>query len=409
MLRRISVTNCKSLRNVKVKFPRLAVLFGPNAAGKSNFIDALQILSRLVSCRTLSEALSGPVRGYPLESFAFPGGGLASLLNSESSAFSIEAETDTGKERYLYRVTVRIQPGSGILSVGDEYLAVVTENGEVKGSPLIEKKGDQLCIRRGSKPALTEPVGLDHTILSDSHFSGAKYRHIELCRSEISGWRTYYLDPRIAMRQPGPPSDIRDIGVSGRGIAPFLFRLKAENPGHFAALLRTLRSLIPGVECLDVELDKKRGLLDISIRQDGTDFSSRIISDGTLRVLGLCAVAVNPLSDSLIGFEEPENGVHPGRLELIADLLSSLAISQKRQVIVTTHSPLLCDAVLRKHRSDPGNVALLRVGQERDGTRIVPIDTTSPLFQDNEIRQAMTSGSEEGIFGELLMRGLIDG
>ena len=296
MLKQISVKNCKSLRNVKVKLPRLAVLFGPNAAEKSNLIDALQILSRLISCRTLSDALSGPVRGYPLESFAFPEGGLASLLDSESSAFSMEADTDTGDKCYRYRVTVQIQPDSGILSVGDEYLAVLTGNGEVRETPLIEKKRDQLCIRRENRPAdpRTAPVGLDHTILSDSHFSGAEYRDIELCRNEIAGWQTYYLDPRIAMRQPCPPSDARDIGVSGHGIAPFLFRLKAENPGHFAALRRTLSAIIPGVEELNVELDRKRGLLDIDIRQDGTEFSSRIISEGILRVLGLCAVAANP-------------------------------------------------------------------------------------------------------------------
>ena len=116
-----------------------------------------------------------------------------------------------------------------------------------------------------------------------------------------------------------------------------------------------------------------------------------------------------PPGTSLIAFEEPENGVHPGRLELIADLLSSLAVSQERQVIVTTHSPLLCDAVLKNHQADPENVSLLLAGQERHGTRIVPIDTESPLFKDNEIRQALTGGAEEGLFAGLMMRGLIDG
>jgi len=394
-----------------VRLPWLAVLFGPNASGKSNFTDALQTLSRLVSCQTLSDALSEPVRGYPLEAFAFPGGGLASLLDSESSAFTLEAEADTGGECYCYRVTVRIQPGSGSLSVGDEYLAVVTEDGRAKGTPLIERTGDRLRIRRGNSPGdlQSRSAEPDRTVLSDSHFSGEEYRHIERCRNEISGWHTYYLDPRIAMRTARPPSDVRDIGVSGEAIAPFLYRLNAENPGHFASLRRTLRSLIPGVEELNVELDKKRGLLDIGIRQDGTEFSSRIISEGTLRVLGLCAIAVNPRGGSLIAFEEPENGVHPNRLELIADLLLSLAIRQKRQVIVTTHSPLLCDAVLKECRAEPENVDLLRVGQDTNGTRIVPLDTGSPLFKDHEIRQALTNGSEEGLFEGLLMRGLIDG
>src|SRR4030042_1642376 len=103
---------------------------------------------------------------------------------------------------------------------------------------------------------------------------------------------------------------------------------------------RTLRSLIPSVDDLVVDLDKQRGTLDIQIQQRGTKFSSRVISEGTLRVLALCTIAVNPWSGSLLAFEQPENGVHPRRIELIAQLLASLATEQKRQVIVTTHSPL---------------------------------------------------------------------
>jgi hypothetical protein len=59
-----------------------------------------------------------------------------------------------------------------------------------------------------------------------------------------------------------------------------------------------------------------------------------------LRVLALCAIAVNPWNGPLSAFEEPENGVHPRRLELIADLLTSLALEQGRQLVVTSHSPL---------------------------------------------------------------------
>ena len=99
-----------------------------------------------------------------------------------------------------------------------------------------------------------------------------------------------------------------------------------------------------------MDLDKRRGTLDILIRQDGTDFSTRIMSEGTLRVLALCAIAANPWGGSLIAFEEPENGVHPRRIELIAQLLISLARNQKRQVIATTHSPVFCDAILKHAR-----------------------------------------------------------
>jgi predicted ATPase len=412
VLKKLIVKGFKSLEDVAVEFPRMAVLFGPNAAGKSNLLDAVQALSRIATSRTLSDALSEPIRGYPIEAFAFPAGGLPSLLSQKTASFSLETHLDVGKEHslYHYRFTVEIQPGSGSLGVRDEYLAALGKRGEPKGNPTIEKVDSQLRVRRKSKPAKPrqEPVGLNYAILSDPRLSGVEYRAIERCRSELAGWRTYYLDPRVAMRSARPPSDVRDIGVLGEDIAPFLYRLRAEHPKHFDAVNRTLRSLIPSVEDLTVDLDKKRGTLDIQVRQGGKEFSSRIVSEGTLRVLALCALTVNPWSGSLLAFEEPENGVHPRRLELIVELLASLAADQGRQVIVTTHSPLFCDAVLRLAKDRPKEIALLRVRQGPIGTEIAPFITSGPLFKDHEIAKALTTGTEDGLFENLILRGMID-
>jgi predicted ATPase len=210
------------------------------------------------------------------------------------------------------------------------------------------------------------------------------------------------------MRSARPPADVRDIGVLGEDIAPFLYRLRAEEPKHFESVKRTLRSLIPSIEDLSVDLDKRRGTLDIQVRQDGTEFSSRIISEGTLRVLALCVIAINPWSGSLLAFEEPENGVHPRRLELITQLLSSLAIEQGRQLIITTHSPLFCDAVLKQGRSHVSDMALLNVRRVGNVTQAQPFDVTGPLFQDHEIARALTAGTEDGLFQGLMLRGMLD-
>lgn len=412
MLSQLKVKGFKSLGEVEIKLPRMAVLFGPNAAGKSNLLDAVQALSRIGTCRTLSDALSEPIRGYPVEAFTFPKGGLVELLSEQTAQFSLEAYLDVGKEhyRYLYRVAVEIQPGSGSLGVMDEYLAALGKKNDPKGSPSIERIDDQLRIRRKSKPAnpRRESIGLNYSILSDPRLSGVEYKAIERCRGELSGWRAYYLDPRVAMRSARPPSDVRDIGVLGEDIAPFLYRLQAENPKHFEAVKRTLRSLIPNVEDLSVDLDKRRGTLDIQVRQGGMDFSSRIVSEGTLRVLALCALAVNPWSGSLLAFEEPENGVHPRRLELIVQLLTSLAIDQGRQIIITTHSPLFCDAVLKRAKSRPNDIALLRVRRGPSGTEVCPFNVTGPLFKDQEIADALTTGTEDGLFESLILRGMLD-
>ncbi|MEW6749362.1 MAG: ATP-binding protein [Candidatus Latescibacterota bacterium] len=165
---------------------------------------------------------------------------------------------------------------------------------------------------------------------------------------------------------------------------------------------------MPSVEDLTVDLDSRRGTLDIQIRQGGTDYSSRIVSEGTLRVLAFCAIAVNPWGGSLLAFEEPENGVHPRRLELIAQLLISLAREQGRQVVVTTHSPLFCDAVLKGSGEQPQDIGLFNVRQQGSATVVTSFDVTGPLFKDHEVMAALSSGSEDGLFASLLMRGLLD-
>jgi len=172
------------------------------------------------------------------------------------------------------------------------------------------------------------------------------------------------------MRRATAPADVADIGVLGEDIPPFLYRLRAEREKEYRSIVRTLRTLIPSVDDLAVDLDKRRGTLDIVVRQNAIEYSSRIISEGTLRVLALCAIAVNPWSGSLLAFEEPANGVHPRRLELIADLLTALAVERGRQVLVTTHSPLFCGAIFRKKREFRDQIGLYRVRQSVAGSEI---------------------------------------
>ena len=76
MLTRIHVRGYKSLDDCTVRLAPLTVLFGPNAAGKSNFLDALQMLSRVAVGPTLKDAFDPPCRGKPLESFTLGSDGV---------------------------------------------------------------------------------------------------------------------------------------------------------------------------------------------------------------------------------------------------------------------------------------------------------------------------------------------
>jgi predicted ATPase len=398
---------------------------GPNAAGKSNILEALLLLSRLATEQTLSAALEPPLRGYPLEAFSLAENGLEGLLQKDRAELTLEAVVHpartakkTAPEPLCYRVRIRTQPKTGILEVADEYLARLTREAKPdrpKQKPRIERSGDALLVRQLGEAGAPrhEPLGLNHTLVSNRQFTGEhRYPDFDRLRSELSAWQTYYLDPRLAMREPQPPREVSDIGPRGEWLAPFLYRLK-ESDSHrknFLAIGRALRSAIPSVEGLDVDLDPRRGTLDIVIQQDGTPYSSRVISEGTLRVLALCCIAGNPWPGELVAFEEPENGVHPRRIEVIASLLASMAAQNRSQVVVTTHSPTLIAAMLQRAKAAPDQIRLFRCAQHGRATEVKPFSAAGPLFEDSQIRNNLTSPEDNAeVVEAMLLRGWLDG
>ena len=414
MLRRLKVNNFKSFGETEVTFPRLAVFFGPNAVGKSNLIEAIQALSRIGTERTLADALKDPIRGYPSEMFRFPSGGLEELLSTPTAQFSLEADlainngNGTATNNYRYRTVVEFTPSSGRLANRGEFLSALTKNGGFKGAPAIETDKGRLTIRRqtqGRPPS--EEIGNSYTCLSDLRLSSPSYMHIERVRNELSGWQTYYLDPN-SMRTPNPPVDVESIGVNGQDILSFLYKLKSEYKRYYDGVVRTVQTMIPAIETIDVDLDKRRGIIDLYVRQYGTDYSSRIISEGTLRVLSLCAITVNPWKGSLLAIEEPENGVHPRRIELIAQLLVSLSTSA-HQVVITTHSPIFCNEVLKQVRLNPDyDIGLFTFHRNNGVTELRSFPINEGLFEEAEVLAQLTNKGEDGLFEGLVMRGFID-
>jgi len=420
MLRRFHVQGFKSLLDVEVELAPLVVLFGPNAVGKSNVLESLLLLSRLATEQTLARALD-PLRGHPLEAFSLPEGGLEGLLSQKTADLEVEADFETRKpdkktQKYLrYGCQVRIHTGTGAAEVADESLIRLKKNLQpIKAvKPRIERQDGELLVRQlgGQGHPRHEPVGLNHTLVSNQQFSGeTRYPDFDQLRRELGAWRMYYLDPRVGMREPQGPREVQDIGPRGEWIAPFLYRLKGSerHRKNFLAIRRALRSTIPTIQSLDVDLDPKRGTLDIQIQQDGTPYSSRVISEGTLRVLALCCIAANPWPSELIAFEEPENGVQPRRIEVIADLLLSMASQGTTQVIVTTHSPTFLGAMTRRGREKPGQILLLRCSQDGRATQVAPVDPL-PLFQDDEFRKALVGREDEGVLEAAMLRGWLDG
>ncbi len=374
MITRVHIEGYKSLSYLEVRPRPLTVLFGPNAVGKSNFLDALQLLSRMVTARTLKEAFEGPCRGTPLEAFTFGPEGMAGHIKSEALHFTFEVDVELSestvltverqiadmrkgngggevkvgsyvKERILrYRLQVEVLPRSGILRVQDEYLAALKSGGELKTSrnPFLEKKDGRLSLRlEGQAHPTYHEVGLDHTIVSRPLYP-PHYPHISALRQELAGWFCFYFEPRERMRAANPVKEVRHIGLMGEDLASFLNTLRTLEPVQFRAVEKAIHALIPRVEGIEVEVNAV-GEVELRLKEGGIAMPARLVSEGTLRMLGLLAVGGAKDPPTLIAFEEPENGIHPRRVELIARLLESRTHAGNSQFIVTTHSPILVD------------------------------------------------------------------
>ena len=439
MLKRIRIQGYKSLVDLELNLKPLSVLVGPNASGKSNFLDILQLLSRITTCQALEEAFDPPYRGHPLESFTFGDQGIKSLLEREKVSFSIEVDVQlsatvvesvnqriheiketTGKatqgidkpisdqrlpvrEKDLrYRIEIEMLPKLGILRVADEYLVALSADSKPKQNrkPFLERIKDRLHLRmEGQSHPLYYERYLDYSILSRSHYP-PHYPHLTAMQEELANWLTFYLEPREQMRLPNPVKAVQDIGSMGEDLAAFLNTLHGLNKKQFKSIEKSLHTMIPSITGIDVSVNEL-GEVELDICEGEKRISARVLSEGTLRILGFLALVGAEEPPTLIGFEEPENGIHPRRIQRIARFLETRMILQDIQFIVTTHSSLLPDLI------PPESLYVCR--KVNGNTEIEPFNMMhiGPLWKKSDIEVALEG--EDALFpSERILRGDFD-
>jgi predicted ATPase len=424
MIKRIYIENYKSLRRVTVPLQEMTVVFGPNAAGKSNLFDALNLLARLVTCKNIKEAFEGH-RGLPLESVHYHEGDLAEVLAKESHNFTFEADvllsdavirdveqriTDLRKgldkekelngdrtkvtERFLrYRLELEILTKTGVVRVKNERLCALSlrTNEEKARNAFLEKMEGNLSLRmEGQAHPSYHEVGLDYTIASTPRYA-PHYPHLTAFREEMSRCRFYYFEPRELMRAANAVADVTALGSRGEDLAAFFHTLKDRNPAQFDVIKLAAQQLVPSLTDISIERNSKAELF-LNVTVGKATYSNRLISEGTLRVLGLLAI-LSPLSGSTtIGYEEPENGVHPRRLRDIAEILIN-ASNSDRQILVNTHSPILPEYFKNEN--------LLVCKMDADGTMFVPLTEIMPgdLYRKTEIAAHLEERIIRGDYG----------
>ncbi len=137
-------------------------------------------------------------------------------------------------------------------------------------------------------------------------------------------------------------------------MAAALFRIQRSDPYALTEISRDLNKFLPNFVEVESFDDRNNRQFIIKLKnEDGREFTSRTLSEGTLRLLALCILLHDERHQGLLCFEEPENGIHPGRIDAALELLIGLSVNftqteqPLRQIIVNTHSPILVGATLR--------------------------------------------------------------
>ena len=434
MIRRIAVTGYKSLRDVELTLKPLTVIIGPNAAGKSNLFDALHLLKRIVRSRTLAEAFEAH-RGDPIEAFSFGAEGISGLLKRDEARFALEVDVELSEsvirrtearirvysaqgkangdersrspitERYLrYRVAVAITPSTGVLRVVDESLSALKQEKsgaltpDERRKPFLERVGDRLRLRMEGQARPTEyEINLSYAVAS-LPVHPPHYPHLIAFQEELESWQFYYFEPRL-MREENPLKEAHRLTPSGGDLAAFYYTLKHGHPLQFDNIQRVLREIVPSLQAVGVDLTED-GRLRLKVHEmvddQSVEFSAKVVSEGTLRLLGLMAILTHHSPASVVALEEPENGVHPRRLQLIANMLQNA--SEHRQILVNTHSP-----ILPQYFEESDTLAFVACRKERGNT--VFSSLFSGLYRKPESADALEEQEQPTPISDRLLRG----
>lgn len=395
MITKIKINGFKSLLNTELYFGPFTCIAGANAAGKSNFFDALMFLSSLADNTVLHAAKSirsEDQKHSNIKDIFFKSG----LDYYDTMSFEVDmlvskkAEDDLGQEaeasitslRYVLYLKMNDEDSDrGPIEIIKEELMPITltetkkniffdKSNEWVDSVVSGRRAKALFIstssekiklhsdskdKRGGRTTESIAKKMPRTLLSTVT---AESPTAFLARQEMRNWMMLQFEPS-SLRQPNYIYEIKNAEITSNGLnlPATLYRLKNEKKEEdvYQSLTNKLKVLVNEVEEIDVDKDEKRDLLTLQIRfKDGLVLPAQSLSDGTLRFLGLAVIKEDSKRGGVICLEEPENGINPKKVEEMIKLLEEIATDTEfevdednplRQVIINSHSPIVVRSV----------------------------------------------------------------
>jgi predicted ATPase len=346
MLKSIEISGLLSFAHAKLDLKPLNVLIGPNGSGKSNLIEVISLLHATTMDLQAAMRRAGGVsewfwKGEGSEKFFFPEGAIKVIITLY-------------KRDYKYSIDLEYREDP-IQAVLDEFLIGPLKNGDdSEAATIFEiKNGNGKILERKPARGATKLVYLDieQGMLNpgDSIFRGIKvpthYRELHELSSlleSIRFHREWSLGRKASPRSPQPTDASRKyLEEDASNLVLVLNSFTRDRT--IKRVEDELREFYENAERIDAEVVGNTAQLFLMEKGLKNSVPATRLSDGTIRYLCLLAILLHPDPPPLVCIEEPELGLHPDVLPRVAELMKEA--SERMQLIVTTHSDILIDAL----------------------------------------------------------------
>jgi len=367
MIETLEIHNYKSLRKISLtELPTFAVLVGANAAGKSNFADALDFLSLVFRM-----GLAGAVRakgGYENICFRRTRRSKAGLCFRVGARVTGAAGPPVRRRKeelrrfwclydFAFKATTE--------AIGAEY-RVTAENLSWQLEGPGRRLEPVLHVRRCPDPAVEqgsawETIFGGHEVLpidllkewvtargvpEDELLISAPYwtylEPLALFAALLRSCRVYQFWPQRA-RDTGVPGRSPELGRSGEDLPAALDYLKEQDSDAFDELVAHVQHTVPAIIKLETRYVETKQLgLFFKEKGVGRPWFSMDVSDGTIQTVSLFLALVDKRVRTML-VEEPENSLHPWILRHFMEACREK--SEEKQILVTTQSPVAVDTV----------------------------------------------------------------
>jgi len=320
---KIWVKGFKSIAEMELSLGSLNVMIGANGAGKSNLISVFKFLDQIVNGR--------------LQLYVAERGGADRLLHhGGKQTKAIELCFGFGQNAYQVKLTPAI--GDALIF---EYETIYYHNSSKFPEPM------PIQIGQGNK---------ESNLIDTAGTTGSGKRVAQYILDAISNWTVYHFhdtSDSAPSKKIGDIDDNRFFRPDAANLAPFLYRLKntnlSVNTSAYQDIVETIRLVAPFFEDFILEPSRNNPeKIKLEWKQKGSDayFDAFSLSDGTLRFICLATLLLQPqyLLPSLVLLDEPELGLHPYAITLLAEMLQ--AATTRTQVLVATQSVTLLNQFL---------------------------------------------------------------